>query len=361
MIINDREWKFLAEQTGLSLPFNDMYFRYLRSLGFSGTLQDMIGASGLGLAPSKGKINPPDWVKGRNHFDFANDQYWKDNQLVDRTEILSGTGGNPGTVFTTAGNLLSLNAPRITDRGLIIEPAVDQLNQRSNNFGDALWTKEGVTVGTRTDNFTPIMETTANSLHRIFKGSNHDVISGTTYTVYFTFQPVGGLRYGCIRTAWDDGNKNIGFDLNSVTTTWVAVGFTGGVFKVGSTYVVWFTRAATSNGSPNTQIIFSSTAVTSDAAPAAYAGSTSRGILLGNVDIVQGSAIRSSVFRQNATAVAKTADANTVQLSTGETANLTYVFDDDSTQVVTGVAGGPYAISTNLNRPLVKAMYWGSL
>lgn len=54
--INDREWKFLAEQTGLSLPFNDMYYRYLRGLGYTGTLQDMIAASGFGLTPSKGLV-----------------------------------------------------------------------------------------------------------------------------------------------------------------------------------------------------------------------------------------------------------------------------------------------------------------
>lgn len=58
MTINDREWKFLAEQTGLSLPFNDLYFRYLRGLGYRGTLQDMIAASGLGFTPSKGGVTP---------------------------------------------------------------------------------------------------------------------------------------------------------------------------------------------------------------------------------------------------------------------------------------------------------------
>lgn len=52
--INDREWAFLAEQTGQPGPFNDMYFKYLRGLGYTGTLQDMIGQSGFGFTPSKG-------------------------------------------------------------------------------------------------------------------------------------------------------------------------------------------------------------------------------------------------------------------------------------------------------------------
>lgn len=54
MTKQDREWAFLSEQTGMSAPFNDMYYNYLRQQGFSGTLQDMIAKSGWGLTPSKG-------------------------------------------------------------------------------------------------------------------------------------------------------------------------------------------------------------------------------------------------------------------------------------------------------------------
>lgn len=57
MTINDSNWQFLHDATGLSLPFNEMYFRYLRDLGYEGTLQDMIAASGIGLNPS-GLSNP---------------------------------------------------------------------------------------------------------------------------------------------------------------------------------------------------------------------------------------------------------------------------------------------------------------
>lgn len=53
---NDREWAFLSEQTGMQAPFNDMYFNYLKGLGYTGTLQDMIAAYGYGLTPSEGGI-----------------------------------------------------------------------------------------------------------------------------------------------------------------------------------------------------------------------------------------------------------------------------------------------------------------
>ena len=53
MTINDDNWMFLHNATGLSLTYNDMYAAYLRGLGYSGSLQDMIGNSGIGLDASR--------------------------------------------------------------------------------------------------------------------------------------------------------------------------------------------------------------------------------------------------------------------------------------------------------------------
>jgi hypothetical protein len=74
--VNDREWKFLAEQTGLSLPFNDLYFRYLRDLGYEGTLQDMIAASGFGLVPSQHSGPPPEPINLITNGTFDTDTDW---------------------------------------------------------------------------------------------------------------------------------------------------------------------------------------------------------------------------------------------------------------------------------------------
>lgn len=52
MTVNDREWKFLATELQMQAPFNQLYFKYLRGLGYTGTLQDMIAKSGFGLTPS---------------------------------------------------------------------------------------------------------------------------------------------------------------------------------------------------------------------------------------------------------------------------------------------------------------------
>jgi hypothetical protein len=42
MTINDSEWRFLRTVTNTTGTFNDMYARYLRGLGYTGTLQDML-------------------------------------------------------------------------------------------------------------------------------------------------------------------------------------------------------------------------------------------------------------------------------------------------------------------------------
>lgn len=54
MAINDDEWTFLKTATGKTGQFNDLYYDYLKGLGYAGSLQDMIAASGRGLTPNAG-------------------------------------------------------------------------------------------------------------------------------------------------------------------------------------------------------------------------------------------------------------------------------------------------------------------
>lgn len=121
VIVNDREWRFLSEQTGLSLTFNDMYFRYLRGLGYEGTLQDMIASSGLGFTPSQGEMIPP-WLT-----DLNPDATWGLETVSDgqsyRAGPISISRASVGWANNLAGiyNEFSNNIPRMTDRGLTIE------------------------------------------------------------------------------------------------------------------------------------------------------------------------------------------------------------------------------------------------
>lgn len=42
MTVNDREWRFYRDAVGKNETYNDLFTRYLRELGLTGTLQDMI-------------------------------------------------------------------------------------------------------------------------------------------------------------------------------------------------------------------------------------------------------------------------------------------------------------------------------
>lgn len=120
---NDREWMFLAEQTGVPGPFNDMYFNYLRGLGYTGTLQDMIAAYGYGLTPSKGEVVPT-WLT-----DLNPDAVWGVESITDGRSYgagpISETRASSGWARNLAGvwSQFSTNVPRITDRGWMLEPA----------------------------------------------------------------------------------------------------------------------------------------------------------------------------------------------------------------------------------------------
>lgn len=55
MQINEKEYQFLQDATGrTSGTFNDLYAIYLRGLGFTGTLTDMIARNGSRLTPNTG-------------------------------------------------------------------------------------------------------------------------------------------------------------------------------------------------------------------------------------------------------------------------------------------------------------------
>ena len=108
--VNDREWKFLAGQTGLSLPFNDLYFRYLRDLGYKGTLQDMIAASGFGFTPSQHSGPPPGPVNLIDNGTFDSDTIWNKG---DGWSIAGGVA-----VGAPAAAIADLSQPVIGAAGL---------------------------------------------------------------------------------------------------------------------------------------------------------------------------------------------------------------------------------------------------
>lgn len=136
MTINDSNWKFLHDATGLSLTYNDMYYRYLKGLGFTGTLQEMIAKSKRGLNPS-GLGNPAGQGGG---------DVW--NNVGSQPQVLNGVAIAPQGAYQPygIGQSISKKAYRFEvrqgDRRATDGAGVDRVefsHQRSFSYGQDIW------------------------------------------------------------------------------------------------------------------------------------------------------------------------------------------------------------------------------
>jgi hypothetical protein len=120
---NDEEVAFLRDALGRSdLALNDLWFLYLRDQGYTGSLADMKAA----YVPSVG----PDVYFSAG---FATDTYLKEDVESVLSDMVSSARNSTSLASNLAGvfSSFSANTPRVTDRGLLVEPA--RTNEIRNN------------------------------------------------------------------------------------------------------------------------------------------------------------------------------------------------------------------------------------
>lgn len=148
------------------------------------------------------------------------------------------------TAFTVAGVVVpfAANAPQLTDRGLLLEPARTNLLTRSQEIDNAAWTKANATVsadavlapdGTLTAD--RLTENTAPSVaHGIYRGAT--IVAGQTYSIS-TFGKANGRSQFLL---WGEGDSSngpaIAVDMAaaSITATGVTAGAAGGAYASSS-------------------------------------------------------------------------------------------------------------------------------
>lgn len=295
--------------------------------------------------------------------DFINDRYYLGGAVVSRSTFLgytrSGTAYDLGNAAGDIGTYAA-NAVRLNDRGLLIEPAVQNDNQRSNVYANAQWTNTGVDISApAVGGFTPVTELAPSTLHRLFKGTGINVVNGATKSFIWTLKN-RGRRYVWMRIIPDGATShNVGFDLDNITTTFVSSGFTASISKVGSTY---FAIASFTTGTTSISVSLgaSNAAISSDTVPSAYVGDTLQGFDIFNLDCIDGSVLRSPIITDTV-AVQRPADAYSTTFAGAGSHPVTFTFDDDTKDVISGVSAGAYAYPTNLSRPLVKSVVWGDV
>lgn len=224
MTINDSNWKFLHNATGLSLTYNDMYYRYLRGLGYTGTLQQMIAKSKKGLNPS-GLKNPSN-AGGITPFTVPlnGKVVILGDSLTDRSVISQGTPPSDVNTYATQGwfrwFLVALDSRiRMPSAGKLAVSGYN-LDQISASMGSG-------TSTTIIDAMAPDMIT--------FMGGRNNLSSDTLTQLKSKFDPIGVkmlatsakvilvLGMGRAKTGWDSvGDEQKRIDYNLYLAAWCA-------------------------------------------------------------------------------------------------------------------------------------------
>lgn len=251
------------------------------------------------------------------------------------------------------------NAGRRTDLGLVVEPAATNVILYNQQFDNTLaWTPTNCTttanaVNDPTGSATAekIQETAVSNVHffnytatAVTKTANVDWV----YSVYVKPEE----RTWCAIELYDGPNNRGYFNLSGAGTVGTLSNSltNGGIQQVGSSgwYRVW---GKINNA--NTGEVPSIQTATGDLTNI-FLGVAGSGIDVWNAQFELGATPTTPILTTSAAAT-RTADNIQFTVPAGIT-NLTYTFDDNSTQLVTGVSAGTYTIPTNLNRAQIKTI-----
>jgi len=306
----------------------------------------------------------PSWVPAGAFYsaDFINDRYWAGtvSSLTGATSF-SRNSIALGQDSTGAYTQYAINALRKTNIGVQIEPQRSNLLIDSNSPGVASWTLNSVTQASLGGGWSSIRETATTAFHRLFRTSGLAVTNGQTYGITFAVKKVN-RRYLCLRASVDGGstNKQVGYDLDTVSVTYAAAGFTGFVSLVGDVYLLGAVVTAASTSITH-GLLTADAAIVNDTIPSTVVGNTANGFDFYNAGVELGTTGTSPIIVAGTPGITREADALVLKLPNTGTHDLTFTFDDGSTQIISDVAGGDYAVPTNLNRPRVKTVDWRDL
>jgi hypothetical protein len=163
--------------------------------------------------------------------DFTRSLYRSGTPVVKGSpSLLPGwtfTRASTGYAETVAGTLTSFasGAPRITDKGLLIEEARTNLLLRSQEFDNASWTKTQSSVtansttapdGTATAD--SLLETATTAVHVVNQAVT--VATATAYTVSFYIKPIGRTQFKIeFGSGGWSGGPVVLFDTSGLTAT----------------------------------------------------------------------------------------------------------------------------------------------
>lgn len=324
---------------------------------------------GLGLHIARqGGSGIPSWVQpgATVDFDFANGRYFRDGSVYsDWASVVAASGAtftraSTGYRYNSSGLLVAESTdvlrfnhdPAASNAaiGVLIEPAATNLVLRSEALDNASWTKTtaGITANAVA---APDGATTADLVANNSGSSNWAraeqtvVVSSSTSYVARAFLKDSNAGYGAVRIN-DGSNYTVIVNLSDGSVLSASAGVTASVLALpGGWYRVDVLRTASSSAF----IVYVSAATGGGSVVVA----NGVGVYAWGVEVKAGAS--SSYVKSDGTSGTRAADALSIVLPTG-THDLTFTFDDDSTQAISGQTG-TYNVPTNLNRPNIKRVW----
>lgn len=310
---------------------------------------------------------PPNSATTAFWFDFIDEAYSVDGALQDDLDAaltaLSGTftRANAGTLTNSSGLTVAgvVDTPRttydeatLTELGILYEDAASNLWPYSmipaSVAGGWYYSQTNTTVAGMTltgiDGTTSagtVKETVTNATHTAtYYDSSASVTSGETYPVQFWFKGLSRtkFRFLFIALMGVPGTATGGFipvdvDLTAGTVSdgWEIVERDDGFWRISCV------ATATGTGVP-----YFTVQIKNDSGALSYTGDTTKGIVIGAVQLEAGTRATSYIHRASGTAASRAADALTVTIPAG-VSKLTVVYDDLSIDVL-DVTPGSYTL-----------------
>lgn len=259
-----------------------------------------------------------------------------------------------GYAPTSSGTLTAFtaNAGRRTDLGLMVEPAATNICLQSQTLDNGTWSRTNLSGVTADTTAAPDGTTTAEKLVEDGLTNAHaisQIITTTAapYTFSAYIKPAGRNFCALYETSAAKGSY---FNVSSPAALGILNGTPTSVriTALGNGWCLCeITLTLTASSTVN---IFDSI----NGSAFNYGGDGSSGVYAWGAQLELGTKATSAITTTTASAT-RTAENIQFTVPAGIT-NLTYTFDDNSTQLVSGVSAGTYTIPTNLNRPQIKTI-----
>jgi hypothetical protein len=266
----------------------------------------------------------------------------------------SATDYNSSGILTTVASntqRIDYNPATLALRGLLVEPAGTNLLVQSNfasgwtgNSGGTLTAASGTSPDGTTD--APLLTSNVGTVSFAGVFQVFTTVFGTTITVSCYAKATGSARWIFIDNFGSGGGRSAWFDLVNGVIGSADSGITNSIQSIGNGWYRCSHTMTVLTSSPQAGVFLA------DAdASTSYSGSTT-GPLIYGID-AEAAATASSYVATTTASATRAADSISFTLNASAT-QLTFTFDDLSTQIVSGLTGGStYTIPTNLNRPWI--------